>query len=169
MPALETRTIVDTLFAVSKLPIGPSGKYFEFVLGDSLKQLSKPERVAELNHLEIAYLFKALINLREKLDGALEPISNALDLAIFERLNTDHLLMASFEPYSISKVLRYILYSGQKLVPQTVDIIKSLSLNLAQTLASRKIQLQNSDVSDLLIDVEMNDVVDILRVYSVLG
>jgi hypothetical protein len=50
-----------------------------------------------------------------------------------------------------------------------LEILKSLSLLLVQTVENRRVSLAESNVKDLLLDIEMNDLVDILRVYSVIG
>jgi len=40
---------------------------------------------------------------------------------------------------------------------------------LIQTIKDRNATLAESDLKDALIDIEMKDVIDIVRVYSVLG
>lgn len=38
LPKLETRQVVDTLYSLGKLPV-PDQKYFEYILGDCLKEV----------------------------------------------------------------------------------------------------------------------------------
>ena len=60
--------------------------------------------------MEIAYLVKGLSNLHSfiKKDTNLQNIEQTLRRVLIARLNSDHALMSSFEPYSISKLLRYL-------------------------------------------------------------
>ena len=106
---METRQITDTVFALGKLKTKPAGKHFEYILGDTLKQLNQPERIQDLDHMQIAYLLKGLIKLRADFTDQIHKFEVELRQSILERLNADHELTSSFEPYSISKVLRYFL------------------------------------------------------------
>ena len=80
-------------------------------------------------------------------------------------LNTDHGKVRTFDPYVISKVLRYLLkYNDGGAEAQ--EIFKSFSLLLTQTVKNREASLVNSDLKDPLIDLEAHDVVDIIRIYA---
>ena len=61
--------------------------------------------------MEIAYLAKGLSNLYSyfQKDSKLMGIEKALREHLIQRLNSDHMLMSSLEPYSLSKILRYLL------------------------------------------------------------
>lgn len=52
---------------------------------------------------------------------------------------------------------------------QTVEVFKSMSLHLVQTIKHRTTSLQEADLKDPLIDLEPHDVIDIVRVYGVLA
>lgn len=84
---------------------------------------------------------------------------------LLQHLNTDHLLVSSFDPYIASKLLRY-LFAFNDSSDGAVEIYKSLSLLLTQTIADRQRALVNARTDDPLIDVEFHDIVDIVRVYA---
>ena len=80
-------------------------------------------------------------------------------------LNRDHSKVSTFDPYTVSKVLRYLLkYNDGS--PEAQEIFKSFSLLLTQTVKNREASLVKSDMKDPLIDLEAHDVVDIIRIYA---
>ena len=84
---------------------------------------------------------------------------------ILMELNTNHVKVNGFDPYIISKLLRYLLaYNDSSL--QAVEIFKSFSLLLTQTVLQRERALISATLDDPLIDLEVHDLVDIIRVYS---
>lgn len=85
---------------------------------------------------------------------------------LMRHLNSRHDLLASFDPYSASKLLRYFLNYGEN-GSQATDIVKSLALVVLETIKSRTAAMAESQLSDPLIDIETKDVVDILRVYAI--
>ena len=121
--------------------------------------------------MEIAYLSKGLSNLfiYFQKDSNLVRIEEALRKHLIQRLNSDHVLMSSLEPYSLSKILRYLLKYNTATDDQTVEVFKSMSLHLVQTIKHREQSLKQSDLKDPLIDLEPHDVVDIVRIYGILA
>ena len=77
----------------------------------------------------------------------------------------DHAKVSEFDPYTVSKVLRYLLKYNDG-GPEAQEIFKSFSLLLTQTIKNREASLINSDLKDPLIDLESHDVVDIVRIYA---
>lgn len=49
--------------------------------------------------------------------------------------------MASLEPYSVSKILRYLLKFNNEVDAQTSEILKSMALQLIQTVNDRVVAL----------------------------
>lgn len=89
------------------------------------------ERVQNLKHLEIAYLVKGITNLKKfiKVEPSLAEEEAEFRKILLEHLNKDHDLVASFDPYSLSKLLRYLLTFNDS-SPEAEEIFKSLSLLL---------------------------------------
>jgi hypothetical protein len=87
----------------------PTKKYFEFVIGDLIKEST--QRVANLDHLELAYLLKGLTNLRAFINESddLTQIERKFRTQLLELLKGDLSKVRSVEPYSASKLLRYLL------------------------------------------------------------
>ena len=84
---------------------------------------------------------------------------------LLAHLNSDHELLGRFDPYAASKLLRYLLtYNDSS--EEAIEVYKSLSLLLAQTIADREVAIKNAKLSDPLIDIDSRDIVDILRIYS---
>ena len=84
---------------------------------------------------------------------------------LLAHLNTDHAKVSAFDPYAVSKTLRYLLkYNDGGAEAQ--EIFKSFSLLLTQTVRNREASLAKSDLKDPLIDLEAHDVVDIIRIYA---
>ena len=84
---------------------------------------------------------------------------------LISHLNVDHSLLWSFDPYAVSKLLRY-LFKYNEASKTAIEIYKSCSLLITRTIEERQRALINARTDDPLIDVEMQDFVDILRVYS---
>ena len=80
-------------------------------------------------------------------------------------MNLDHGKVSTFDPYTISKTLRYLLKFNDGGV-EAQEIFKSFSLLLTQTVKNREASLAYSDLKDPLIDLEAHDVVDIIRIYA---
>ena len=123
--------------------------------------------MAELDGTEIAYLLKGLINLLNiiKSDESVEKSEEAFRASLLEHLNRDHAKVSSFDPYTVSKVLRYLLAYNEG-GPEAQELYKSFSLLLTQTIKSREVALARSDLNDPLIDLETHDIVDIVRIYA---
>lgn len=121
--------------------------------------------------MEIAYLSKGLTNLYPyvKKDQKIQEIEQALRSSLVSRLYADHYLMSSLEPYTVSKVLRYLLKYNNETNLETVEVFKSMALHLVQTIKHREASLQESDLKDPLVDLELHDIVDIVRIYGVLA
>jgi len=80
-------------------------------------------------------------------------------------LNVNHTLLASFDPYAVSKLLRY-LFKYNDASEQAVEIYKSCSLLITKIIEERQRALINAKVDDPLIDIEVHDLVDMIRVYA---
>ena len=116
---LDNRQVVDTLFSVGKLhkaklsaEIALETRLFPFFyhfVGDFLDQAQN--RVTELEASEIAYLLKGVSNLHSviKSDEALSKKEEEFREALLAHLNQDHAKVGNFDPYTVSKVLRYLL------------------------------------------------------------
>ena len=180
---LDNRQLVDTVYSLGKLHQfkGPASLYiekankdwhnklfpfFNHLLNDFLDQAKV--RVADLKQSEIAFLAKGLISMRKLIYH--DPVTTQKEQdfreALLAHLNKDHTLLASFDPYSISKLLRYLLQFNDA-SSEAEEVFKSLSLLLTQTIADRQASLVNAKMKDPLIDIEAGDLVDIVRVYSV--
>ena len=124
-------------------------------------------RVSGLDASEIAYLLKGVTNLHDiiKSDEAVEKAEEVFRASLLEHLNTDHALVSSFDPYTVSKILRYLLKYNEG-GPEAQELYKSFSLLLTQTVKSREVALARSDMQDPLIDLETHDIVDIVRIYA---
>jgi len=117
--------------------------------------------------LEIAYMLKGVTNLHNvvKTDAALAQSEETFRRALLEHLNTDHVKVGNFDPYTVSKVLRYLLQFNEGGL-EAQEIFKSFSLLLTQTIKSREASLAKSDMKDPLVDLEVHDIVDIMRIYA---
>jgi len=69
------------------------------------------------------------------------------------------------EPYSVSKMMRYLFHSGAN----NELAFKKLTVRLVDTLRQRVVTLEQSELKDPLVDIEMNDVVDMVRVLATLS
>lgn len=69
------------------------------------------ERVSSFDAQEIAYFLKGVTNLHYivKADKDLSNQEEAFRTALLEHLNTDHTKVSRFDPYTVSKALRYLL------------------------------------------------------------
>ena len=117
--------------------------------------------------MELAYLVKGFTSLDKlvKMDTNTEQFEIEFRAELLSHLNKDHALLARFDPYATSKLLRYLLRYNDSSV-DAIEIFKSLSLLLVQTIASREASLLNATINDPLIDLDVKDVVDIIRIYS---
>ena len=115
--------------------------------------------------LDIAYLVKGITSLKTKIGSNERLIAYEEDVrgSLINCLNERHDVVNKFDPYSISKVLRYCLAYNDSSEGAT-ELYKSLSLLLSQTIIEREASFK-SDV-DTLIDLETKDILDIVRVYS---
>ena len=148
----------------------PTKVYFGYVLGDLIKEST--QRVEQLDHLELAYLLKGLTNLRTYIGASdeLTLIEKTFRTQLLELLTKgDPTKVRSVEPYSASKLLRYLLAYDQPLDRETDQLYEIIATKLIMTMEARDAALQKSDVKDSLIDLEMQDVVDVLRVYSAIA
>ena len=117
--------------------------------------------------MELAYLVKGMTNLNKlvKMDTNTERFEAEFRRDLLKHLNQDHALLASFDPYATSKLLRYLLQYNDSSA-DAIEVFKSLSLLLTQTIASREASIANATLNDPLIDLETQDIVDIIRIYS---
>jgi hypothetical protein len=101
-----------------------------------LKETNK--RITTLEDpLEIAYLLKGLANLKEIIYAhELNRFEEEVRQNLLEHLNIRHDVVNRFDPYSISKVLRYLLTFNDS-SDGALELYKSLSLLLTQTILNR--------------------------------
>ena len=172
---LDNRQFVDTLFSIAKIhkrqhePSAPLYPFMHYLIGDFLKEAT--DRIPELQDpMELAYLVKGITNLYSviKMDKNTENQEIEFREELLRCLNHDHALLASFDPYAVSKLLRYLLRYNDSSTDST-EVFKSLSLLLTQTIADREAALVNATINDPLIDLETKDIVDIIRIYSALA
>ena len=67
-------------------------------------------------------------------------------------------------PYAISKLCRYL--GERSMDEKTQTLMHAFGGHLIQTVASRQIKVVEADMDDVLIDLEMSDCTDIVRVFS---
>ena len=137
---LDNRQIVDTLFSVGKIhkakispELAEESRLFPFLyyfVGDFLTEAK--ERVTKLEASEIAYFLKGVTNLHSVIasDEKLVAKEESFRQALLEHLNQDHTKVGNFDPYTVSKVLRYLLKFNDG-SHQAQEIFKSFSLLLA--------------------------------------
>ena len=113
---LDNKQAVDTLYSVARLHKGTKfadlqkdninfAKYITYFIKDMLKDQS--ERIPELSSIQVAYLTKGLTNLKKMLNDS----NKDYELVLRENIKQHAILNKdTYDPYSISKVLRY-LYS----------------------------------------------------------
>lgn len=172
---LDNRFLVDTIFSIGKLhkaqiseEVAAESRLFPFIyyfIDEMLDQAVL--RVEELEPLEIAYLLKGLTNLHSTVVSSdlVTEKEAVFRKQLLAHLNHDHTKVGSFDLYTVSKVLRYLLkYNDGSLEAQ--EVFKSFSLLLTQTVKGREASLVNSDLKDPLIDLEAHDIVDIVRIYA---
>jgi hypothetical protein len=135
MGELSQRQFIDTVFALGKMhkksdALLDKTSFFHYFIGDILKEVNK--RVDNLtDSLEIAYLVKGLSNLNKKIsaDPILTQYENQVRENLLTHLNTRHELTARFDPYSVSKTLRYLLaYNDTS--DAAIEVYKSFALLL---------------------------------------
>ena len=117
--------------------------------------------------MEVAYLAKGIVNLRKLVQSNdnLKEYERGFRQKLLAHLNKDHALIWSFDPYAVSKLLRYMLtYNDAS--DDAIELYKSMSLLLTKTVEDRQRALINASLDDPLIDLEVHDLVDVLRVYS---
>jgi hypothetical protein len=144
---LSNRQLVDTVFAIGKLHQSQTPSDFEpdsvlmpflvYTIGDMVKEAIT--RVDSLGGLELAYLAKGLGNLRPLIQSNEKTTEFEIELRrkILDALNEKHPMVATFDPYTVSKLLRYLLaYNDSS--DSAINIYKSFSLLLAQTVADRE-------------------------------
>lgn len=67
-------------------------------------------------------------------------------------------------PYAISKLCRYL--GERSMDQQTQTLMYAFGGHLIETIAKRQVQVLEADLDDVLIDLEMTDCVDIVRVFA---
>ena len=174
MVNLSNRHFVDTLFSIGKMhrnqlpeeTAQPLYPFMNYLIGDFLKE-SKTRLLQFQDPMELAHLVKGFTSLDKlvKMDTNTEQFEIEFRAELLSHLNKDHALLARFDPYATSKLLRYLLRYNDSSV-DAIEIFKSLSLLLVQTIASREASLLNATINDPLIDLDVKDVVDIIRIYS---
>lgn len=74
-----------------------------------------------------------------------------------------------FDPYSMSKLMRYLSKGYEPLEQDALKLYSYFGKQLIQTINERQISLIDADLDDPLIDLELHDVIDFVKVFSVLA
>lgn len=126
---LETKNLVDTVYSLGKFKDQhPSDIYYKFVLGDMIKECI--HRVQDLDSMEIAYLVKGFCTLQPYLKKHSQLLSYESEFRtmLVARLAEDSSLVERMEPYSVSKILRYLLKYNTQLDEIGTKVYSSLGL-----------------------------------------
>ncbi len=169
---IDNKMLVDTIYAVGRLHRETSfaqlnteypefAKYYQYFIKDMLREVST--RIDDLSHMHIAYLSKGLTDLRKQLS-----LVNTDQEASLRELIKQHAIQnaMTYDPYSISKVCRY-LYSYNDGDAASLQVYETLGHRFLGNLRDRLKSMELVPVDDPLIDIETNDIVDIVRVFSV--
>ena len=134
MPTLGNKELVDTVFSIGKLHKGQpqthlnkygDGKFFQHFFREMMQELLGIEnehqieikegmkfeaaRIDELSAIQLAYLSKGLSHLRKLFDSSNRELELLVRSQIVQRcLNIFELKLERFDPYSISKLMRYL-------------------------------------------------------------
>jgi len=164
---------VDTVFSLGKLHRyqnpNEAAKFMTYLIGDLLKEMNS--RVESLDdHLELAYLVKGITNLKDFINSndSTKQYEEQFRADLLASLNQNHALLHKFDPYSCSKLLRYLLAYNDS-TQGANEVYMSLGLHLTNIIAEREAAMQNVDVNDALIDLECSDIVDIMRIYAAMA
>ena len=163
--------MVDTLYSVGRLHKGMTSqhlkanfpdfqRYFTYFIKDMMKE--SKERIKELQPIQVAYLSKALTNLRKVFDDK----NSETELMLREAIK-DHAIAFKdqYDPYSISKVLRY-LFNQNDGTSKSIEVFQALGQRFLFNLQEREQVMKEMPFDDPLIDVDVKDIVDMVRVYS---
>lgn len=77
--------------------------------------------------------------------------------------------LARFDPYSMSKIMKYLSKSDADISQNTLKLYSLFALELVSTITQRQISLYQADLDDPLIDLELHDILDFVKVFSVLA
>jgi hypothetical protein len=128
---LDSKNLVDTVYSLGKIKkFLPPETYFMYVVGDLIKESTR--RTESLSQMEIAYFCKGLTNLNTYIGThpQLQQIEQEFRTTLLCRLEQG----VALEPYSISKVLRYLLKFNSHVDQQAMTVFQSLAHQLVQTL-----------------------------------
>ena len=120
------------------------------------------ERIQILRPIEIAFMTKGLTHLKPFYNE----VNKEFELKIRTQVKQYCLANSDkFDPYSFSKVLRYLFTfnDGNK---ESIQVFTKLAQHFLTDLRERRSSLINSKFDDPLIDIEPKDMIDIARVYS---
>lgn len=124
-------------------------------------------KIEDMTPIEMAYLTKGVENLTKLMSEENRELQKGVSEALTQRcLRIQDGNLHRFDPYSMSKLMRYL--SKDKLGEDQLTIFAGFTKQLVQTLSERQISLVDADLDDPLIDVEMHDIVDIVRVLGAL-
>ena len=70
-----------------------------------------------------------------------------------------------FHPYEITKLVRFL--SSELENPATLELFGFFAKQLIETVNERQLSLLNVDLDDPLIDLEMHDILDVVKIFSV--
>ncbi|CDW74365.1 UNKNOWN [Stylonychia lemnae] len=169
---LDNKQLVDTIFSIGKLhkrqtlkeietDVPQFYQFFNYFVRDMLKEAK--DRINELQTVQVAYLAKGVENMRKILNDN----NKILEKELREVIKTYSVQnAASFDPYSVSKVLRY-LYTQNDGGETSLKVYEALGMRFYQNLKERRESMREMTLDDPLIDIEMKDILDLIRVYSV--
>eukprot|EP00347_Sterkiella_histriomuscorum_P004264 403361113 len=169
---LDNKQSVDTIFSLGKLhkgmnlqeiETGAPGfyKFFNYFIRDLFQDVES--RIKELSPIQVAYLTKGISDLKK----VQNPQNQELEIKLREQIKQYAITnAANFDPYSISKIVRY-LYTFNDGSEASIKAYEALGMKLYSNLQDRRKAMREMALDDPLIDLDMKDVVDIIRVYSV--
>ena len=118
--------------------------------------------------MEITYLSKGLLNLNHLLSKDNQILHKHLQQMLLQKcLQIVKNNEGRFDPYSISKLMRYFSRSDES--KDTLELYSHFTKQLITTLSERQISLLDADLDDPLVDLEVHDVIDIINVLAPLS
>ena len=175
LEVLDNKTLVDTVYSLGRLHnhqdqerLNAYGdfKFFQHLFEESLQEITA--RLDQLTIMQLTYLSKGLVNLRHLFSAENRDLDNRLCEAIQTKcLAVINSNSARFDPYSISKLMRY--FSRHTETKDTLTLYAHFAKELVRTVSQRQISLFDADLDDALVDLELHDVVDIIKVMAPLS
>ena len=174
---MDNKQLVDTLFGVGKLHKGQElaqfnkygdYKFFQHFFRVMLTQVE--QRVHEMSVIQQAYLCKGILNLAKYFDDDNKELEKSVHAALVDhclRIYTEK--TERFDPYSISKLMKFLAKKDDYLDTKVLTLFGYFGKQLVETISERQISLMDADLDDPLIDLQLHDIIDIVRIFSVLA